>query len=206
MRRIILLLTLIICSCLNTYSQATDIVVDCQTPGWLSSKINYGDQQTVRNLKVTGYINEEDLKFIGSLTQINLNGVVDLGDVNIVGGKWNGAFDTLTKSWSSDYNYHLQKLILPQMLTYYLEHQGTSETEVDTLVFDINISKIEGYDSSHRNYRTDTERTLKRRIGHLIIGEKVDSILNVGNAQTVHFPQSLKYLENYSCNGRKDFS
>ena len=205
MKRIALLI-IIICSCLSIFSQATDIVVDCQTPGWLSSKINYGDQQTVRNLKVTGYINEEDLKFIGSLTQMNLKGVVDLGDVNIVGGKWNGAFDTLTKSWSSDYNYHLQKLILPKMLTYYLEHQGTSETEVDTLVFDINTSKIEGYDSAHRNYRTDTERTFKRRIGHLIIGEKVDSVLNVGNAQTVHFPQSLKYLENYSCNGRKDFS
>ena len=30
-------------------AQATDLVVDCQTPGWLSSKINYGEQQTVKN-------------------------------------------------------------------------------------------------------------------------------------------------------------
>lgn len=42
---------------LNTYAQHTSLIVDNQTPGWLSSKIEYKDQQTLENLKITGYIN-----------------------------------------------------------------------------------------------------------------------------------------------------
>lgn len=68
------------------FSQATTLEVDCQNPGWLSSKINYGDQRTIVNLKVTGYINNDDLKFIGKLMgEYSLNGKLDLSDVYIVG-------------------------------------------------------------------------------------------------------------------------
>jgi uncharacterized protein YjdB len=82
--------TLLLCLTLSislwAHAQATDLIVDCQTPGWLSSKINYGDQQTVKNLKVTGYINNADLKFIGSLiSSRSLNGELDLSECNIVG-------------------------------------------------------------------------------------------------------------------------
>ena len=81
----ILVMCLSLCISLCANAQATDLVVDCQTPGWLSSKINYGDQQTVKNLKVTGYINNTDLKFIGTLIELrNLNGELDLTDCNIV--------------------------------------------------------------------------------------------------------------------------
>lgn len=81
-----LLLCLTLCISLCAHAQATDLVVDCQTPGWLSSKINYGDQQTVKNLKVTGYINNADLEFIGSLiSSRSLNGELDLSECNIVG-------------------------------------------------------------------------------------------------------------------------
>jgi hypothetical protein len=100
----ILVMCLSLCISLCANAQATDLVVDCQTPGWLSSKINYGDQLTVKNLKVTGYINETDLKFIASLFNKELNGVVDLGDVTIDGGSWDGSF---TKSFEED-KYHLQ--------------------------------------------------------------------------------------------------
>ena len=66
-------------------AQATTIVIDNQTPGWLSSKINYTDQQTVENLTVTGYINKADLTFIGSLMEKQkLNGHLDLTNVEIV--------------------------------------------------------------------------------------------------------------------------
>ena len=46
--------------CISVSSQVTDIVVDCQNPGWLSNLITYNDQQTVRNLKVTGFVNKDD--------------------------------------------------------------------------------------------------------------------------------------------------
>ncbi len=66
-------------------AQATTLVVDNQTPGWLSSKINYGDQQTIENLTVTGYVNNTDLTFIGSLMKKQkLNGHLDLTNVEIV--------------------------------------------------------------------------------------------------------------------------
>lgn len=94
MKRIILS-AMMLCFCLFANAQATDLVIDCQTPGWLSSMIKYGDQQTVRNLKVTGYVNYLDLKFIGSLVNDqNLDGTVDLSESNIVkastGGRDNG--------------------------------------------------------------------------------------------------------------------
>ena len=54
MKRFIIAILATFSFCIAVYPQATDLVVDCQTPGWLSSKINYGDQQTVMNLKVTG--------------------------------------------------------------------------------------------------------------------------------------------------------
>ena len=73
-------------SFLSAMGQATSLTIDNQTPGWLSSKIAYGDQQTVQNLKVTGFINAEDLKFIGRLMgKYSLTGCIDLENVDIIG-------------------------------------------------------------------------------------------------------------------------
>lgn len=71
---------------INVTAQQTSLTIDNQSPGWLSSKIGYGDQQTVENLKVIGYINSEDLKFISTLaSKHSLHGILDLEDANIVG-------------------------------------------------------------------------------------------------------------------------
>ena len=51
----------LLCVCLTMYAQATKLTVDCQNPGWLSNKITYGDQMTVKDLTVTGYINDTDI-------------------------------------------------------------------------------------------------------------------------------------------------
>lgn len=76
-----LFLFMMVCSYVLCMGQATSIVIDNQTPGWLSSKISYGDQQTVKNLKVTGYVNTTDLAFIGTLMRNSLNGYLDLTDI-----------------------------------------------------------------------------------------------------------------------------
>lgn len=66
-------------------AQATSLVVDNQTPGWLSSKINYSDQQTVENLTLTGYVNQTDISFISSLMEKHsLNGHLDMTNAEIV--------------------------------------------------------------------------------------------------------------------------
>lgn len=48
---------------LMAFAKNKTLVVDNKLPIWFSSKNGYTDQQSVENLKVTGYINEEDLKF-----------------------------------------------------------------------------------------------------------------------------------------------
>ena len=73
------------CSYILCGAQATTLTIDNQTPGWLSSKINYGDQQTVENLTVTGYLNPTDLAFIGTLIKSHsLHGKIDLTNTQIV--------------------------------------------------------------------------------------------------------------------------
>lgn len=111
-----------------TFSQATYLTIDCQNPGWLSSMINYGDQLTVKNLKVTGYINKTDLTFIkGLIANYSLNGILDLEEVSIVNplNKMpNGCLDT---------NKKLRKFLFPKTLTEaYLCFGNTS---VDTVIW-----------------------------------------------------------------------
>lgn len=80
---------LALCCHLMCGAQATSLTIDNQTPGWLSSKINYGDQTTVKNLTVTGYINQADLAFISDLmSKHNLSGHLNLTDVEIVDTKF----------------------------------------------------------------------------------------------------------------------
>ena len=60
----IMLVVLMSMTCISAKAQQTSMTVDNQSPGWLSSKIGYGDQQTVENLKITGYLNGTDFNFL----------------------------------------------------------------------------------------------------------------------------------------------
>ena len=66
------------------FAQQTSLTVDCQSPGWLSYIIKYGDQVTVKNLTVSGYINSDDLKFLGNLIGNRALKHLDLSMANIV--------------------------------------------------------------------------------------------------------------------------
>lgn len=169
--------------CMVLFAQATDLTIDNQTPGWLSNKIDYADQETVENLKVTGYVNSADLKFIGSLMQNrNLHGCVDLSEVYVVGSKnnymGNGSFNSKGT---------VRRLILPKTLeeleqclvTSTYNSESYKYLHVDTLVFEPdNIHFVEGSFFSENYYRPNTTPSYKL-LGvpaHLIIGEAVDSI------------------------------
>lgn len=83
----ILTFLLLLCSYMLCGAQATTLSVDNQTPGWLSSKINYGDQQTVEDIVVTGFINGTDIEFLRSLnSDRNLHGTIDLRNAIVVKG------------------------------------------------------------------------------------------------------------------------
>jgi hypothetical protein len=83
MKKIVLM---IVCLTLGMVASAqkTSLVIDNQTPGWLSSKINYGDQKTLKSIKVTGYVNKDDLDFVFKLWDMYSLSKIDLGDVDIV--------------------------------------------------------------------------------------------------------------------------
>lgn len=159
-----LLLCLTLCISLLANAQATDLVVDCQTPGWLSSKINYGDQQTVKNLKVTGYINNDDLKFIGLLVNNQrLDGTVDLSECSIVksgtGGVDNGFSGLLLEKKDT-----IKCLRIPKSAS---SVSGcTHLLHCDTLYFDCKMKYI-------NRMCLDDGLT---EIDYLFLGEEVDSI------------------------------
>lgn len=112
-------------------AQATTLVVDNQTPGWLSSKINYGDQQTVENLTITGYLNEEDYRFLGTLIyQHNLTGKLDLQDTEYIASsvdKNNIYPDYIFGLETSGKTRHMRSFVTPVKL------KGLSESWISTL-------------------------------------------------------------------------
>lgn len=164
-------------------AQATDLVVDCQTPGWLSSKINYGDQQTVKNLKVTGYINSDDLVFIGTLiSSNNLDGELDLSECNIVGA-------------TSDKDNILVGLKASGSLKKYSIPKSVKKAsnclvgiKVDSLWFDCDIKYL-------------NQEMLGEMPSVLIAGNSIDSIPNNAFHQYSNLRQKVEGLESVVLTG-----
>ena len=68
MNRIISIMIILVLGNINImFAQNTSLVVDNQNPGWLSSKIPFKNQESVKNLTVTGYLNGTDIKFLNEL-------------------------------------------------------------------------------------------------------------------------------------------
>ena len=146
------LLILMLCCSIGLFAQAKSIEVDCQTPGWLSSKINYGDQLTVENLTVTGYINGTDIKFIRELNKNRkLKGVLNLEYANIViGGEayytYSGSKYTTKDNILTDFIFanldSLQKVVLPKTLNQLEGGHQFMGTYVDTLIINGELEDI----------------------------------------------------------------
>ncbi len=192
-------LFMMLCICLWANAQATDLVVDCQTPGWLSSMIKSDDQQTVKNLKVTGHINKADLQFIGSLvSNQNLNGVIDIGDAAIVGDESNPAnvfygSHILPLNPYSNNTTTLRKFICPKTVSTALE-VGSGFRRIDTLV----------YDCMATEFGEESLTASTPYIKHLIIGENITSIAKCyysNGLYSIHFPSSLKTLSDFAFYG-----
>lgn len=201
MKRLIFTL-LVMCLVIIAHAQATSLTVDCQNPGWLSSLIKYGDQQTVKNLKVTGYLNATDINFIGTLNDSRaLTGRLDLSEVNMVGtsvgaytnyvdGEFSGDMFKTDKR-SSSRPKHLNCFILPKNGVKYNNCSSfwTKDSLIDTLVFAparISYLKYGMLDSHFKN---------------LILGENIDSICKQAfdfhdyvALQNIHFGSKTKYI------------
>lgn len=160
MKKTLFIIATMLCSCINVFSQATSLTIDCQTPGWLSSKINYSDQETLQNIKITGYINGTDIKFIRGLNNYrNLNGCIDLKDVNIVTGgdsyitvdnNPKTTYDNYITGYMFAYLDTINKLVLPESITQFYGTGHFYKTRIDTLIINGNIDKVsigDGYNN-----------------------------------------------------------
>lgn len=189
------------------YAQKTSLTVDSQTPGWLSSMINYEDQLSVKNLTVSGYINTEDLKFMGTLISGKSLKHLDLSEANIVYDNPNNN-NTLKESTFAATG-HMDFLSLPISLEETTHCFGYSTAtysskyflKVDTLeVGGKSMNVIEKGAFSFTNGRNSN-----CDIKHLILREGVDSIADYAfgkstsngvtpQLRSVSFPSTMKYI------------
>lgn len=189
-------------------AQATSIVIDNQTPGWLSSKINYGDQQTVENLTVTGYLNDDDYKFLGKLIyQHNLCGKLNLEDTEYIAATTdkNNIYPNYILGFeTSGVTKHLRCFVTPVKLKGLSESwiSTLGEIETDTLYLGgpdlkiISISNVasgispkhiefrEGVEIFNNNFQTSSGDPTIRKSGL--------------KCESIHFPSSLKKIGSYT--------
>ena len=191
MKRTVFILALMLYGCLNAFSQATSLTVNCQTPGWLSSMINYGDQQTLENIKVTGYINGTDIQFLYDLNGRSLTGVIDLEDASMVkGGTPTISNDNeMPKFLFNNQTKPIQKFIYPKTLVNIpILPKFTAGVDsiiwTSTIVKDVNLSYISGLG----------------RVKYIYIPEGIERVTQMPIGIHVVFPGSLTDAGNYGLN------
>ena len=193
MKKLLLTLALFAAFAVNSFSQATSLTVDCQTPGWLSSKINYGDQLTVKNLKVTGYINGTDIQLLYDMYEHNLTGVIDLEDASIVkGGTFNDYPFTVEYNDIIPYKFfvfqnskkRIQKLIYPKTLKGTIGGNSVLCPGVDSVIWTSTVVKEINFDDSFGGL-----------CGYIYIPEGIETIYDFirGNDKIV-LPSTVKKI------------
>lgn len=198
MNKIITILIIFVLANINTmFAQNTTLVVDNQNPGWLSNKIPFKDQESVKNLTVTGYLNGTDIKFIRELLSNRQLTHLDLSDANIVAGgdayyssnttKDNEIGSSMFKLPSPNDKKVFDYLSLPKSIE---KISGIFYNSLDTLIVGGNI-KILPMDYLHYN------------IKYLYVREGVDSIKpyieNIEQFEKIKLPKTLTNL------GKKTF-
>ena len=206
----ILLFLMLMYSYVLCEAQAVTITVDNQNPGWLSSKIGYGDQQTVENLTVTGFLNATDCAFIGTLIQSHsLSGSLNLESCQFVND--NGLADNKIPSNVFAFNLssatkRLKKLNMPTNIVDY-DNSWFGEyyltVQIDSLII------------GGPQLKTISSKTIpqyKSVVKHLVIREGAESLsigLNISSSKpekcvsliqcsTVHLPSTIKKIDKYS--------
>ncbi len=185
-------------------AQATSLTVDNQTPGWLSSKINYGDQQTVENLTITGYINSTDLSFIGTLIQKQkLSKSVDLSEAFIVGDAEREdndiSYSNIFDIQSSNPSVHIEKLALPKSISTPNPNVGVAPLryiQVDTLVYGGN--QCTTYNNALWGFRFSGGSGAKSAPKHLVLREGVTKIAAFACDNSGRYSDSIQ-IETVSC-------
>ena len=210
MKKIYLLIAFMFVCCPYLKAQATSLVVDCQNPGWLSSKINYGDQQTVKNLIITGYINQTDISFIGTLMEKqSLNGHLDLTNVIVVDTEYSEKeTSTGVEMFNLSKKVSISRLSLPKSLPS-ISPYLLALVEADTLDYgSSNCSKLTPLLTDNAYYNSNiSPRVLILREGVSKIEKFYDSNGKTKqNLQMVVLPQTLDSIGKNAFKGVENLS
>ena len=191
MRKYIVLIMLSLCS-IGVSAQSEAMTVDNQMPGWLSSKIAYTDQGSLKSLKVTGYINGTDLAFVKGMMKNKSLVHVDLSDANIVSG--GGVKDN-----EVSYGFYFQEqkqgtyLSLPvnaEEINYFYRNGPSGFDEPGNNVIDTLVLGGPSYKSF----------TLYRQhhflANYLYLREGVDTLdtYSALSVKKIHLPSTVRYL------------
>lgn len=191
MRKYIVLIMLSLCS-IGVSAQSEAMTVDNQMPGWLSSKIAYTDQVSLKSLKVTGYINGTDLAFVKGMMKNKSLVHVDLSDANIVSG--GGVKDNEV---SYGFYFHEQKqgtyLSLPvnaERINYFYKSGPSGFDEPGNNVIDTLVLGGPSYK------RFTLYRQNHFLANYLYLREGVDTLATYSaiSVKKIHLPSTVRYL------------
>jgi len=180
-----------LCS-IGVSAQSEAMTVDNQMPGWLSSKIAYTDQVSLKSLKVTGYINGTDLAFVKKLMKNKSLVHVDLSDANIVSG--GGVKDN-----EVSYGFYFQEqkqgtyLSLPvnaERINYFYRNGPSGFDEPGNNVIDTLVLGGPSY-KSFTLYRQNHFLA-----NYLYLREGVDTLdtYSALSVKKIHLPSTVRYL------------
>lgn len=180
-----------LCS-IGVSAQSEAMTVDNQMPGWLSSKIAYTDQVSLKSLKVTGYINGTDLAFVKKLMKNKSLVHVDLSDANIVSG--GGVKDN-----EVSYGFHFQEqkqgtyLSLPvnaEEINYFYRNGPSGFDEPGNNVIDTLVLGGPSYK------RFTLHRQNHFLANYLYLREGVDTLdtYSALSVKKIHLPSTVRYL------------
>ena len=174
-----------LCSCLNVFSQATSLTVDCQNPGWLSSMITFGDQKTLKHLTVTGYLNGTDLLFIADLNQNRSLKVVNMENASLV--EIAGEDDRYSRHYLR--GGYFQKIVLPKSIKSIDHYYSSDPMNGDSLIWTSpNIKEID--------VESDLGKFLYTYIPEGV--EKIGGMSDRPKNSRITFPYTINYIDGSS--------
>lgn len=182
------------------FAQNTSLVVDNQNPGWLSNKIPFKDQESVKNLTVTGYLNGTDIKFLNELFDRRQLTHLDLTDSYIVAGGDAYYSDYTTKDNELTPHMFYSSSITPKTIDFLATPKSTVKEDkflaynfyVDTLIVG-GKSKSFKPSSVYDGYMRVTRLVIREGI-ESVFGESNGSSSKMAKLKSVDLPTTVKEI------------
>lgn len=178
---------------MNVFAQQTSLTVDNQTPGWLSSKIGYEDQLTVQRLRVTGYLNIEDVEFLKKLSTQKKLISLDIEETHMVpGGSSEGYYSSYIEEDDVCESNVYKDFVLQKMI-------ASKYASVNML----DCYKVDTFVVTHPNKNTSIDFFPKRM---LWLAEGLEGFLCTRGIieSSISIPSTIRNIYGYSIYSKSD--